>query len=250
MYIKCFFAVNGHLTARSVFSAASHSNVHSNGKGIRGFFQDIHARYKQAIRHMWGALDSGFVLKNISQLWWGKRVDGKRFANFSLLPSPFSSHINQKNSLHWTNTLVLVHRMYEAHFLPIHITLLILGGGLYTLLTPPTLIPRLLLQTLSLTGYLRLVSAFNFIYFFFLYESYHSLCVTAREQEMRRAGLSNHTFSRRSTRKTGLDFCLFPVAGIVFGSLPAVVALVCQFWSLGLVYRVSKKPMRVIEPVP
>jgi hypothetical protein len=136
--------------------------------------------------------------------------------------------------------------MYEAHFLPIHITLLILGGGFYMLLTPTTQIPRLLLQVLSLTGYLRLVSALNFIYFFFLYETYHSLCVTAREQEMRRAGLAGHSFSHRSLRTTGLDFCLFPVAGIVFGSVPAVVALVCQFWTLGLVYRVSRKPERII----
>jgi Glycosyl transferase family group 2 len=91
MYIKSFFAVNGHLTTRSVFSAASHSNVHSSGKGIRGFFQNIHTRYKQAMRHMWGALDSGFVLKNISQLGWAKCVDGKRFANSSLsLPILFS----------------------------------------------------------------------------------------------------------------------------------------------------------------
>jgi Glycosyl transferase family group 2 len=87
MYIKCFFALNGNLTTRSIFSAASHSNVHSSGKGIRGFFEDINARYKQAMRHMWGALDSGFVLKHITQLWWAKRVDGKGFA-FPLLKFP------------------------------------------------------------------------------------------------------------------------------------------------------------------
>lgn len=89
MYIKCFFALNGHLTTRSIFSAASHSNVHSSGKGIRGFFEDINARYKQATRHMWGALDSGFVLKSMSKLWWAKRVDGKRSAD---TPHPPPSH--------------------------------------------------------------------------------------------------------------------------------------------------------------
>jgi hypothetical protein len=165
--------------------------------------------------------------------------------------TPLTHHLlifhTNNNSLHWTNTFVLMHRMYEAHFLPIHITLLILGGALYTLITPTHLVPRLLLQTLDITGYLRLVSALNFIYFFFLYESYHSLCVTLREQEMRRAGLANHSFSYRSLRTTGLDFCLFPVAGILFGTVPAVVALVCQFWTLGLVYKVSKKPARLMQ---
>ena len=134
--------------------------------------------------------------------------------------------------------------MFEAHFLPIHITLLLLVSGLYTLLTPEKQIPRLLIQTLNLTGYVRLISACNLIYFFFLYESYHSLCVNTRQTEMARAGLSNQSFSYRSWRTTGLDFCMFPVAGVVFGSLPACIALVCQFWTTKLVYRVSKKPMR------
>lgn len=76
-YIKCFFALNGHLTTRSVFSPASHSNVHSNGKGFRGFIDDLKARYKQALRHMWGSLDSGFVLKSMGEIW-RKPKDGKR----------------------------------------------------------------------------------------------------------------------------------------------------------------------------
>ncbi|KAN0099806.1 hypothetical protein V8E51_013581 [Hyaloscypha variabilis] len=226
MYIKCFFALNGNLTARSVFSAASHTNVHSSGSGIRGFFEDLNARYKQAMRHMWGALDSGFVLKSITQLWRAKRVNDKG------------------NSIHWTNIFKLLHRMFEAHFLPIHLTLLLLVSGFYTIITPEEQIPRLLLQTLNLTGYVRLLSALNLIYFFFLYESYHALCVSSRQVEMSRTGLSNQSFSYRSWRKTGLDFCLFPVAGVLFGSLPASIALVCQFWTTKLVYRVSKKPTR------
>lgn len=143
--------------------------------------------------------------------------------------------------------------MYEAHFLPIHITLLILGSGFYTLSTPSTQIPRLLLQTLDITGWMRLVSALNFIYFFFLYESYHYTCVKGREEEMLRANLADRmvdSFSYRRFRTTGLDFCLFPVAGILFGTVPAAVALCCQFWSLGLVYKVSKKPQRMAGPAP
>jgi hypothetical protein len=79
MYIKCFFALNGNLTTRSVFSAASHTNVHSNSKGIRGFFANINARYKQALRHMWGALDSGYVLKSAHNMWWTNGSSMDRF---------------------------------------------------------------------------------------------------------------------------------------------------------------------------
>lgn len=66
---------------------------------------------------------------------------------------------------------------------------------------------------------------------------------------MLRAGLAEgmiDSFSYRNWRRTGLDFALFPVAGILFGTVPAAVALVCQFWTLGLVYRVSKKPKRMV----
>ena len=78
MYIKCFFALNGNLTTRSIYSPASHSNVHSSGKGIRGYFQNILARYRQAMRHMWGALDSGYVLKSALNICW-KTKTGQKF---------------------------------------------------------------------------------------------------------------------------------------------------------------------------
>ncbi len=154
MYIKCFFALNGNLTTRSVFSPASHTNVHSSGNGIRGFFEDLNARYKQAMRHMWGALDSGFVLKSITQLWRAKRVNDK---GLPCPQPPYVLLIPDRNSIHWTNIFKLLHRMFEAHFLPIHLTLLLLFSGLYTLFTPEAQIPRLLLQTLNLTGYVRLL---------------------------------------------------------------------------------------------
>ena len=65
---------------------------------------------------------------------------------------------------------------------------------------------------------------------------------------MVQAGLADRLidgFSYRSWRKTGVDFVLFPVAGILFGSLPATVALIWQLWTLSLVYKVSKKPQRM-----
>ena len=138
--------------------------------------------------------------------------------------------------------------MFEAHFLPIHITFHIIGSGIYTLFTPSTQIPSLLFRTLDLTGYMRLVSFVIFLYFFYLYEIFHFTCVSSREAEMVQAGLADRLidgFSYRSWRKTGVDFVLFPVAGILFGSLPATVALIWQLWTLSLVYKVSKKPQRI-----
>ena len=138
--------------------------------------------------------------------------------------------------------------MFEAHFLPIHITFHIIGSGIYTLFTPSTQIPSLLLYALDLTGYLRAVSFVIFLYFFYLYEIFHSTCVSSRETEMVQAGLADRLidgFSYRNWRKNGIDFILFPVAGTLFVSLPATVALIWQLWTLNLVYKVSKKPQRI-----
>ena len=151
-------------------------------------------------------------------------------------------------STHWANIFVLCHRMFEAHFLPIHITFHMIASGLYTLFTPSAQIPSLLLYALDLTGYLRAASFVIILYFFYLYEIFHSICVSSRETEMVQAGLADRLidgFSYRNWKKHGVDFMLFPVAGTLFVSLPATVALIWQLWTVSLVYKVSKKPQRI-----
>ena len=151
-------------------------------------------------------------------------------------------------STHWANIFVLCHRMFEAHFLPNHITFHLIASGLYTLFTPSAQIPSLLLYALDLTGYLRAASFVIILYFFYLYENFHSICVSSRETEMVQAGLADRLidgFSYRNWKKHGVDFVLFPVAGTLFVSLPATVALIWQLWTVSLVYKVSKKPQRI-----
>lgn len=81
MYLKCFFALNGNLTVRTVFSPISQSNVTGggNGKGASGIVIDMRARYKQAIRHMWGALDTGFALRKTVELWQERKHTSRAF---------------------------------------------------------------------------------------------------------------------------------------------------------------------------
>jgi hypothetical protein len=73
---------------------------------------------------------------------------------------------------HWMKPVLLFHRMFEAHFLPAHLILLIVGGGLFAALTPSHHIPTLLQQVFDLTAYIRMICLFNFTIFLFLYESY------------------------------------------------------------------------------
>jgi hypothetical protein len=161
------------------------------------------------------------------------------------------SHPSDDNRPHWLNTLILFHRLYEAHFLPAHLALLILSASAYTLILPTHLIPIYLQQAFDITAYFRILSMLNLTIFLIIYERFHHICVRSREEEMGRAGLADRMldgFSYRQVRKNWLDYGVFPFTGILFGTVPLVYALVCQFWTTKLVYRVSVKPKRGMVP--
>lgn len=76
MFLKCYFASSGRFHTKIIFSPASQSNVSSDSKGLRGALSNVKSRYKQAMRHMWGALDTGYAIeKAIERLW--KKNDEK-----------------------------------------------------------------------------------------------------------------------------------------------------------------------------
>ena len=140
---------------------------------------------------------------------------------------------------------MLFHRLFEAHFLPTHLTILLLSSALFSLTTPVPHMHPTLLWAFDFTGTLRFLGFLCMMLFFRLYESYHDTCLRAREAEMRRAGLYDQMqggFTHRHWRWNLLDYFIFPVAGTVFGSIPAIVAEMSHFYTVRLTYRVSKKP--------
>lgn len=61
MFIKCLFSTGGNLISETIYSPASQLDVVAGERGgLQGFWNDHVARYKQAIRHMWGSLDTGY----------------------------------------------------------------------------------------------------------------------------------------------------------------------------------------------
>ena len=70
MYLKCYFASSGHFNTRIIYSPASQSNVSSDVKGWRRPISNVQARYKQAMRHMWGALDTGYAFEKLFEAVW------------------------------------------------------------------------------------------------------------------------------------------------------------------------------------
>lgn len=84
MYLKAFFALNGNLTTRTIFAPVSQTNVTGTGFAWKGLVSGCQARYKQGLRHMWGALDSGFAIRQAVEMIRGRKSLGRSFGPLHL----------------------------------------------------------------------------------------------------------------------------------------------------------------------
>lgn len=267
MYLKCFFALNGNLTCRTILSPVSQTNVtgNGNGNGIRGVKWDMGARYKQALRHMWGSLDSGYALRQIVELWRERKHTARAFRPLhtsigddsdSFVPmeakegqaeSGIFSDVTHDTlkSVDWECTFFMAHRMFEAHFLPLHMTIMVITSAIYTYITKDHADVHNLNWIFPLTGAMRAFGLIGVAFYMYLYESFHYLCATNRQREMAQAGLAdNMHFSFRSWPKNLVDYGLVPIVAPIFGSVPCAQAQVSHFWTLDLAYSVSRKVTR------
>jgi hypothetical protein len=232
MLLKCYFQTGGDIISRVIYSPASQCNISSNeGRGWRRSVATCFARYRQALRHMWGSLDTGFAVRqSVGQL------SSKGQQRLRLKP----------------RHLVLFHMLWEAHFLPCHLTVILLFSSIYTFFTPATMIHPALAWTFSFTGMLRGLSFVWMNLCITLYDRWHAVCVNSRARDMARAGLADTGFSFRTWWYTRhlLERICFPIAGTIFGAIPAVHAEISHFWTERLVYQVSKKPTFTSTALP
>ncbi|KFA73127.1 hypothetical protein S40288_07489 [Stachybotrys chartarum IBT 40288] len=271
MFIKCFFALNGNLTCRTIMSPVSQSNVAGDGlKGLRGVVSDVTARYKQALRHMWGALDSGYALRKGVEMWQERKHTTRAFrplhrtqgnnSDFyfpdSQLDSEDPEHCRESGVFSdvvqetikepdWERIVYMYHRLFEAHFIPVHMTVLVVASALYIWVTDGNDDPYNLSWIFTACNVLRTLGFMAAACYLFLYEGYHHMCVTNREREMNSAGLSKGMcFSYRTSKKKVFDYLLVPLVAPLYGSLPCAHAEIVQLWTQDLVYTVSKKVTR------
>lgn len=235
MLLKCYFQTSGDVITRVVYSAASQCNITGNaGSGASKFQRTMAnwvARYRQALRHMWGALDTGFAVRESFGGLVGKtQLGGLTGGRLKIRP----------------RHLVLLHLLFEAHFLPSHLTILLVFSSIYTLVTPAAAIHPSLAWAFWFTGVLRTVSFLWMNLCLSLYDRWHTLSVTARARDMAKAGISDTGFAFRNAwwhRQQLTERICFPIAGTIFGSIPAMHAEISHFWTDRLVYRVSQKPI-------
>ncbi|ORY70994.1 glycosyl transferase family group 2-domain-containing protein [Pseudomassariella vexata] len=266
MYLKCFFALNGNLTTRTILSPVSQSNVTAGG----GIIPDMLARYKQAQRHMWGALDSGFAWRELLELWQERKSLARAFRplHASLNTNSRDSYVPQQpdNLNHeqlveggifsdivydtieepnYARVFYLFHRLFEAHFLPVHATILILFSAVYMWVTAGKADIHGVNWIFEVCNYLRNVGFLEVVVLLFFYETFHKICLETLQKEMTDAGLAKDmNFSPRSWRRNFIDYFMVPLVAPIYGSIPCAQAQICHFWTVDLVYTVSQKATR------
>lgn len=216
MMVKAYFNSRGRLVTLPVYSPASQCNVSSGApRGWYRFVDNLNARWRQALRHMWGSLDVGYAARRMIKL---------RSLRLSHLP--------------------LFHLLWEAHVLPVHFVMIVIASSLYTYFKPAELIHPDLRWALAFTDMARFVGFIGMQIAFTLYGSYHSVCVNQRSVDMARAGIPE-SFAYRYTWswKYLLDRVTFPIAGVMYGALPAIFAQFAHFFTEKLTYGVSVKPL-------
>ncbi|KAF9891472.1 hypothetical protein FE257_003938 [Aspergillus nanangensis] len=223
MMLKCYFGTATNVVSRVVYVPASQCNISSDStKGWRRTTDTYKARYRQALRHMWGALDSGFAVRQtVSSLRFQRRCLFLRLQHIALL-----------------------HLLFEAHFLPCHLIILMLYSAVYENLAPAGSLHPTLAWAFWLTNIIRTSSFVGMNICLALYERWHALCLNARRTDMLDACLGDTGFSPRVWWHMPylLERICFPIAGTLFGPIPTFQAVFSHLWTDRLEYQVSKKP--------
>jgi hypothetical protein len=124
-------------------------------------------------------------------------------------------------------------------------TVLVIASTLYVWVTEGNGDPHNLSWIFDVSNVLRTLGFMEVAFYLFLYERMHRICVKAREKEMTEAGLADGMrFSYRNVKKNFIDYAMVPLIAPLYGSIPCAQAQICHFWTLDLVYTVSKKVTR------
>ncbi|KAI2737068.1 CAZyme family GT2 [Penicillium roqueforti] len=210
MLLKCYFAMDGNITTRVVASPASQCNISSNEH--RGWRRNME----------WGALDTGFFIRqsaaNLSRPSWQILFSGTQWA--------------------------LAHLLFEAHFLPCHLIITLAMSSIYFAFISSESMHPDLEWAFQFTGVLEVCSFIMMNICMIVYGNWHNFCVNTCLTDIMVAVVPDAGFSFRNEWNGGtlLERILFPMAGTLFGPVPAIQAVFSHFWTDRLVYKVSRKP--------
>ena len=268
MYLKCFFATEGRLEVRTIYSPASQCNVQGST-----WYKGLLDRYTQAKRHMWGCLDTGYVIRRCI---FAILAPGFDATNGTLQRVPLLRPANSRNrqdmQISTSKMLALLHRVLEAHILMGHVFVLVLFTSLtiptsdapswiassyWSLLTTENVHPYVSLS-IWLAGWARVFVAIPFICMLFYYEKYQrwvgkdrwemadcpqtsSSTSTPQMRKVQPLGRRPHLTTER-TMLNLLDWIALPACGLLYLALPQMNVQLQQLWTDKLDYSVASKP--------
>ncbi|KAJ3193266.1 hypothetical protein HK101_005129 [Irineochytrium annulatum] len=182
MYLKCFFATEGRVRMRPIYSPASCCNIEGEG-----FFGGMRARYSQAKRHLWGCLDTGFALRRAITGILAPGLAGPLVRTRD--PKGKKKGDENAASIQFSITLILAlfHRLTEAHIVVGHLFLLMFMGSMLipTGPTPSSLavsywesvtndgVHPFIIWAIEFCGWLRFSTIFPLLMTIVNYEMYH-----------------------------------------------------------------------------
>lgn len=159
-----------------------------------------------------------------------------------------TSSLYQPQRQHISNNLTIMLRLFEAHFMPVHLVVILVASSIYSQRTPIDLVPHVLKVALDVSAYCRFIGYVLMLGFFWRFQAYHKLCVSLRKEEMSAVGLLQELedadgFSSNLFQLAGLaEAATFPVGGVIFGALPALQAIISHVFTERIAYIVSLKP--------
>ncbi|KAJ3273435.1 hypothetical protein HDV01_004505 [Terramyces sp. JEL0728] len=281
MYLKCFFSTRGQLIVKPIFSPISSCNIEGEGTGFRRYISGLQARYGQAKRHLWGSLDTGYVLrKSLLSIIAPETESTIHLKNAAALRKG-KDQSNYSISIYKLGSLL--HRMLEAHIFMGHVFPLLIASSIMVpsaLDLPPVLAFKTYLWNLvsvtpvhpavlfacNLAGWLRFIGFFPTVATWFYYEKYHQWCgfdrwnlqetienppITARDitvVNVNDNSLKVQYLGKRPSLyspRTKTNYCDWIIGGIgspIFYIIPMLHAQLSHLFTDRLDYKVAAKP--------
>ena len=235
MYLKCFLALSGNLCTKVVHSPAIQCDVDSGSRtGFHAGWTARVARFNKGLRHSWGALDVGYAFRTLFMRTISKTSDSPQSGN-------------------WAALFVVLKRLTETHFMLVHFFTCAVVSFLYTWYIPRGLVPAVLGNALGICDWIRFGSYVCMLAALTMYRRYHTICIHMRKVFLYRSFLLEDFTARNvvgdpviSTGRLA-EAILFPLAGVIFGVVPGLVAIFSHLWTDRLPDSVSFGRQEVME---
>jgi Glycosyl transferase family group 2 len=251
MGLKAFFSSNGNVKMINVWSSASQCNI----EGRDGtYWSGLVARYVQSKRHLWGALDLGYVLRRGIYGVFAPGYD----APLNKLEKVKMSTVKDRNIFSFLyRYLWILFAVLESHIYLTQIILFIatcsniippgsIANWYWRLITVNPVDPELSYAT-SVGSIIRIFGTICFILGIIFYEYYQQWASVHRWNIPGKVmGTRPRLHSIRRWYHT-LDWLSVPIYGIFYVIIPQLQVHFLQLFYRDLVYIVSAKPVMTQE---